>query len=315
MFNSAFGSNVIQGRVGVPYSGALAAGSGNGGIPFYFAKTSDPAVIINCTAGFGRCTLQGKRFYVPALAAAATDSDHHMVVVQPDGSELDAWEWGQSKNSSQKPPWYSGETVNVGWGGVSNVTSGNGWDLAGSGLTAAGNDGLAGIIREPEIASGQINHALTAQVYCSPTRTPVYPATAAAGQYNCNGFTMSSNQVTATGSRLWIDLTDSQINSLSNFSTAQKAVLHALHDYGAFVTDYSGYDPLSVGLMESQMPGYVYGNDIVGAWAAAHLPQWYQQNNTTWYYVLSSNDVANYIQPHLHVLKPCVNVGYPGGQC
>jgi hypothetical protein len=317
MFNPAFGSNQYQGRVGVPYGSAIAQGQGTGGFPFYFAQSSDPLVTINCTAGYGTCPMQGKKYNVPSRALAASNSDRHMVVIQPDGIELDVWEWGVNFNGggTQNPPWYGGETVNVGWGGLANVTTGTGWDEGGDGSTASGSDGLAGTIREPEIAAGVIAHALSATVYCSPTATPVYPATHSTAQTSCNGFKMQPNQIIAAGNRLWIDLTDAQINGLSQFTLAQRTILHALHDYGAFITDTSGYSPLGIDGVESQAPGYAYGNDIVGAWAAKNLPFWYGQSGVNWYDSFTANQITQTIQPHLHVLAPCVNNGYPGGKC
>ncbi len=317
MFDSALGSNQYQGSIATPESTALASNEGGGGLPYYFAKTSDPLVTINCTASFGTCSLQGKRFYVPAKAAYAQNNDHHMVVVQPSGLELDVWEWGQSFKSGtvQNPPWHNGEQVNIGWGGLADLTHGTGWDSANGGLTAGGSDGLAGTVREPELASGQIRHALTANTFCSPTSDYVYPAVHASNQQNCHGLHLAPNQIVAMGSRLWLDLSDSQIDSLAHFNSAQKTVLRALHEYGAFVNDNSGYDPLSIGVIESQIPGSVYGEDVVGQWGASHLPRWYDWKGLTWYAVLSASDMTNYIEPHLHVLAPCVNVGYPGSRC
>jgi hypothetical protein len=312
LFNSAFGPNQYQGRIGTPLANLLSSGSTTAAFPYYFAKTSDPSVIINCTANYGTCEMQGKHYNVPAAAMPANDSDHHMIVIQPNGTELDVWEWGNG--GSQQPPWKTNETVNVGWGGIANVTTGTGWDLGTNGMTAAGNDGLAGIIREPEIASGVIDHALTADIYCSPTTTPVYPALHSSDDTNCNGFQMSPNQIVATGNRLWIDMTDRQINAL-NLNNAQKTVLHALHDYGAFVIDYNNYDPISFGGLESQLPGYLYGDDIVSTWADRNLPFWFNASGVNWYDFLTSSDMNTLIQPHLHVLDPCVNNGYPGGKC
>jgi hypothetical protein len=319
LFNRAFGSNIHQGRIGAPFSKVLTSGVPAGGFPYYFAKTSDPSVLINCTANWGTCQMQGKHFYVPAQAMAATNIDHHIIIVQPNGTELDAFEWGYGgvgygQGGGQSPPWRNNETVNVGWGGIANLTNSDGWDLNTNGITAAGNDGLAGVIREPEIASGTINHALSAVIYCSPTATPVYPALHSSNQRNCNGFSMSQNQIVATGNRLWIDLTDNQINALS-IRNAQKTILHALHDYGAFVIDYNGYDPVSFGGLESQLPGYIYGADVVGSWAMANLPLWYSQGGVSWHDTLSDSDMNSIVQPHLHVLNPCVNTGYPNGRC
>jgi hypothetical protein len=319
LFNSAFGPNQYQGRIGTPMANLLSSGATTAAFPYYFAKTSDPYVIINCTAGYGTCEMQGKHYYVPASAMAATDVDHHMIVIQPNGTEVDAWEWGYGSvgygsGGGQQPPWKTNETVNISWGGIANVTTGTGWDLGTNGITAAGNDGLAGLIREPEIASGTIEHALSADIYCSPTTTPVYPALHSSDDTNCNGFSMSPNQIVATGNRLWLDLTDTQINAL-NLNTAQKTVLHALHDYGAFVIDYNQYDPIAFGGLESQLPGYLYGHDIVSSWANANLPFWFNQSGVNWYDLLTADDMNSIIQPHLHVLAPCVNNGFPGGQC
>jgi hypothetical protein len=53
----------------------------------------------------------------------------------------------------------------------------------------------------------------------------------------------------------------------------------------------------------------------VSSWANANLPFWFNQSGVNWYDLLTADDMNSIIQPHLHVLAPCVNNGFPGGQC
>jgi hypothetical protein len=60
------------------------------------AGSGDPLVTIRCHAGYGpggssACPLPS-HVYVAAKASGQNDVDHHMVIVQPDGTEADVWE-------------------------------------------------------------------------------------------------------------------------------------------------------------------------------------------------------------------------------
>ena len=282
--------------------------------PLYFAKTSDPLVKIQCTSGFGpggnnACPLPAQ-LNVPQLAAAATDSDHHIIIVQANGVEADIWEWQTS------PPYHSGQTIQVGWGGPANVTTGTGWDhgLDNGAATVSGNDLLGGYVFASEIAAGQINHALAVDLPCNPV-TQVYPALIGGGSFtNCSGATNTGTAPIAIGSRFWLDTPDATINSYP-ISNGEKTLLRALHDYGAFHIDTNNY-AFELMSLESPEPGAIYGNNFATPIYAANL-----YTGLGGYAIgitgqgTGSDDFDKYVKPHLHVLAPCVNNGYPGGQC
>jgi hypothetical protein len=116
-----------------PYDGA--------GLPVWFARTTDPLVTIRCHAGYGAGGSNGcplpSHVYVPAKATAQNDVDYHMVIVQPDGREVDVWEWGAGnfayeKNPAglQTPPWQRPRASTSGGAGRRTSSAGQGGTAA-----------------------------------------------------------------------------------------------------------------------------------------------------------------------------------------
>jgi hypothetical protein len=299
----------------------------NPGTPLYFAKTSDPKVNLRCNAGYGRnnsndCPLP-KAIYVPAKAAAANDYDHHIIIVEPDGREVDIWEWGTGNTDyavrpagQQQPPWIDGQTIQVGWGGVSNIVNGSGWDdgATNGAAVVSGGDLLAGFVSASDIRAGRINHALAVDLFCNPVGN-VYPAQIG-GNANphCNGAATSGDAPVGVGARFWLDTPDATIDTY-NVPIGEKAILHALHDYGAFHVDTNHYAFEFVGL-ESPLAGVRYGTDFATPIYAQNF-----SNALNGFAVgvpgegTGNDDFDTYIKPHLHVLDPCVNIGNPDGEC
>ncbi len=216
--------------------------------PVVFASTSDPYVSVQCTLycngwGSGGVGLPSK-MYVPKAARPATGSDHHLAVVQPNGEEYDMWYVKQDGSNTWLPPgansfhdWTSSDTISVGNGqDVGNFSTGSGQETSaiGNAATAGGAALAAGMVRESELAAGQIDHALFLASQCVGT-SYVYPAIQG-GDNVCSG----GGAQMIFGAHLWTSLTDAQIDALTGATADQKTILHALHDYGGYVMDSGG---------------------------------------------------------------------------
>jgi hypothetical protein len=91
-----------------------------------------------------------------------------------------------------------------------------------------------GLLDPRELTADQIKHVLYVAVGC-PDGNHVWPADRSDGYpKNC-----SVKGGPAEGKRVWLDLTNSQIDHLSDPKWA-KAILHAMHKYGFFIVDTAG---------------------------------------------------------------------------
>ena len=226
-FNSAGSQNVFvrQDEAG-PY---------DYGHPIYYASSSDPVVTINCRTYCDHADNGGlpATVHIPAHARPAGGDDSHMAVIQPDATEIDFF--GVTKPSGD-------------WGSAGNtaVTAGSAMNC-GSFVTGAGNDPNgavtvggaclgAGILRANELNAGRINHALFLVVNCAaPASQNQYPVQNGAGTDVCTNYS-AGHAAPPLGARLWLDYSDAQIAAMSA-APWEKAIMYALHDYGAFIED------------------------------------------------------------------------------
>jgi hypothetical protein len=204
-----------------PYFGE-ADSTGDWNHPYYFSKPTDPLFTIHCTESWGTCAVEGMQIHIPDAARAAGGSDGHMAVVdQVAGWEYDFW---QVKSKPQ-----GGGTITISWGGRTRVGTADA-DGLGSDATAALFGLMAGIIRYPEMAAGNINHALFLVIKCA--RGKVYPAQGL-------GADCSDGHAPAMGQHLYLDMGDDEIAAL-DAPDWQKTILRAMAHYGMFVGDTGG---------------------------------------------------------------------------
>jgi hypothetical protein len=101
---------------------------------------------------------------------------------------------------------------------------------------------LVGIIREQELASGSINHALSMTVLCSSGQPGVYPSRGGSGTA-CNdpkrGVGIDPTDAPAIGMQFQLVMTDQEINDLP-VPNWKKTILRAMAHYGMFVGDTGG---------------------------------------------------------------------------
>jgi hypothetical protein len=205
-------------RIALPGDFNLADDNGH---PVYLASATDPVVTVNCTA---YCGVASANINIPVSARPATGSDHHMGIIEPDGSEYDFY---GSTSTGTSP------TATTAFYRTSILGSGQ---MPGGGATS-GAALAAGVIRFDELARGIIPHALFVSANCV-TGTVVYPG-------GSQGKVCTSGTGPPVGARIQLTLTDAQINALSLLPWEQ-TILHALHDYGAYVMDTNG-DGIALG--------------------------------------------------------------------
>ena len=211
----------------------------SGGVPVYVAKSTDPMVNVTCRQ---YCQAGSVAINIPAQArpeAAICPGDCQMAVIEPNGTEYALY--GQS-------PAYSGgsslSVLGLAWASI----SGMGVDPNGMSLSSPGHAGgdvsngtMMATLSEPtvaEISSGTIAHALNINVACESGQ--VFPGSNAEDCASNFGYTGPP-----AGSRFQLALTNAQIdgtaaNSIgyNAASTApwERAILHAMHNYGAYAS-------------------------------------------------------------------------------
>jgi hypothetical protein len=202
--------------------------------PSFFAEPRDPLYTIRLTEPWGRNPIKGKRIPIPPGARPAGGSDGQMTVVTPEGWEYDFWQ-------AQAPSAHGG-VFTAAWGGRTRI-DGNGLH---SGGTASGFGNLAGMIREPELAAGHIDHALFITLRCASRRSPsrfgvkawisryVYPASN--GGSACPPSEWGAPPL---GTRFMLAMSESQIRALP-VPRWKKTILTALAQYGGYFGDTGG---------------------------------------------------------------------------
>lgn len=224
--------------------------SGSGGYdvshPVVVATTSDPLVKTSCYI-YCNGTTAPASVYIPAAARPAGGSDHHLAVVQPDGTEVDFWEVSQNstQGGSVARNWQSGDTLDFGSGAsCGNFSSGSGETT--NGATAGGGCLGAGLVRAAELNAGNIAHALFVGTNCVANYY-VYPATQTA-----QVCTDSSLPNVPLGARIQVIDTAAQIQAMP-LQPWEKTILIALHTYGGYIMDTGGSAPSTVGLVDVEI--------------------------------------------------------------
>jgi hypothetical protein len=191
------------------------------GIPIAAAATQSTLYNVGCT-DYG-CATQFPRMHIPAGAAPDTGSDGHLVVLQPDGQELDMWV-GQHTASG----WTAGSRWVQSTGGPA-VNCGAGHHC--SGADAANFALAAGVIRPEEIAQGHIDHALAITTPDTRSGFIACPATNTDGHHNDpNALPIGAH----------VQLSPSVNVASLPIPGWQKVIAVALQQYGAYVIDTGG---------------------------------------------------------------------------
>jgi hypothetical protein len=115
--------------------------------PVFYASTTDPQYKIKLEEPWGENSIQGVTIRIPKYATGAEGgTDHHMSVIEQDGTEYDFWKVLEKVDGSPG-------TLRASWGGKGSYTGDANGVSPTSGATAAGFMLGAGLIRYPEIAA------------------------------------------------------------------------------------------------------------------------------------------------------------------
>jgi len=214
-------------------------GEDSGGFPVYTAKSTDPMVTVTCTQ---YCQSNSIAINIPAQArpeARICPGDCQMAIIEPNGMEYALY--------GQSPAYNGGSTLSVvGLAWASITGSGvdpNGMSLGnpGRGGGDVANGSMMATMALPtvaEISSGTIPHAININVPCESGQ--VYPGSNAEDCASNFGYTGP-----AAGARFQLNLTKDQINGVAanaigyvaaNTAPWEKAILLAMHNYGAYAT-------------------------------------------------------------------------------
>ncbi len=272
--------------------------------PIVVATSTDPLVTPHCTV-YCDPTYLKTPIHIPALARPSSGSDHHLSVVQPDGTEIDMWLVSRAAGAGD---WRNGDTVNYG-GGNSCGSFYSGTGFVSDAATVGGACLGAGVVRAAELASGVIPHALFIVTACMD-HSYVYPASQP-GDYVCSG----GGPHVPNGAHVWLDLSDSAIDGLA-IKPWEKTILHALHQYGAFVGDTKGITPahtdnLNQIRFESDAQFAAFGATPAMAALAKSLGWNPVSVQSATRYVASDDWQPVNWRAHLHIVDPC----YAQGSC
>jgi hypothetical protein len=213
------------------------------GIPIVTAEEHSDRSKVGCTL-YG-CFRGVGAVHIPAGAQPNGGSDHHLVVLQPDGTELDMWVGLHTSNGwTASARWLQSAT-----GPAANCSAGGpcGADAANFALGS-------GVVRPEEIAQGHIDHALAITTPYTRQGYVACPATHGDGRH-------SDPRALPIGAHLQLDPT-------LNVATLpiprwQKVIAVALQRYGGYVEDTGG----SVAIYAQSNLGRGYD-----AWAKAGVP-------------------------------------------
>lgn len=258
--------------------------------PVYYSKADSPVFRVNCVL-WRRCAVEGLELRIPDEARPAAGGDGHMAVVdQRAGWEYDFWQ------VRRKPK--GGGTLVVSHGGRTRI---RGTGL-GSNATAAHFGLLAGIVRPQELAAGRIAHALFITVRCSSGRS-VYPSAPRGTGAPCRRFGEPDAGAPPMGARLWLDMSEREINRLA-VPDWKRTVLRALHRYGGFVGDTLNGNS-SFGIMVESGASYTsFGYEDPWRKLAEELGAGEWQGKR----VLDLNTRPDW-RRHLKIVHPCITRG------
>jgi hypothetical protein len=249
--------------------GGTAETAGDWSHPAFYALPSDPAFTLHATAT-SFSPIEGMKIPIPLAARPAGGADGHMTVVTPEGWEYDFWQVHEKRLPTHVLTFSNGGRTRIDGSGL------------GSGATASGFGSLAGMIRAPELAAGQINHALFIVLKCAAKGTGfgygatatsygssyVYPAT-----HGGSVCPPEDANAVPLGAHFMLAMSDPQIQALA-VPAWKKAILTALAHYGGYVGDTGGP---GFGLMFESSTTYTalgLADPLVSFGAQNFLPRW-----------------------------------------
>lgn len=223
--------------------------------PIYYARPDDPELTIDA----GSYAASGHRIRVPAAARATVSTDAHIAVVQPGGWVYEAWNTSQVGSGVLRAQIVARQRYD----GLALVTPEmQALDRTIGGTTASYFGHHAGLIRGPELAAGEIRHALFCSVFAGawdlsfgygvepgiiadPTGSHanaryargdgsvLWPA------YKGDAADRSLGVLAPMGAWFWLEMTDDEIAATAA-PAWEKTIARAMARYGAIFGDTGG---------------------------------------------------------------------------
>jgi hypothetical protein len=192
------------------------------GIPVAIAQPSSRAYDVTCRTYSCTGPVLAR---IPRAAAPSRGDDAHLVVLDPDGKELDLW---RARYDAHRDAWSAGSRFVT-------STSGSGQLCTPpqqcNGSVTAGFAQLAGVVRPEEIAAGRIEHALALSVPDTRAGTWACPATH-------TDATRTTPGAVPIGAHVQLD--PALDVAAQPWPAWQKVLAVALQEYGGYVTDTGG---------------------------------------------------------------------------
>jgi hypothetical protein len=259
--------------------------------PFFFSSVLDPSYVIHCIrTGEVACPIDGEWVRIPVGASPAGGTDHHLIILDQD----DNLEWDFFDVRA-----ISGGVLTTGTAGKEPI-SGDGNSSRPASCSDAACVGLtAGMIREEELASGVIHHALFIVVHCTNAAT-VFPGNPT------NGGTSCADSNVPTGQWFRLNADDNEIESLP-VAEWQKTILYAMRDYGMFVGDEG-----SNGAFEFEVESPATWSATANPWTVyAEQEQPNPDSNITgdggfYFFHVGWGVSGSWLVAHLQAIDPCV---------
>jgi hypothetical protein len=295
MFPGAGTGHIVRNQEAGPY---------DYGHPVYFASVSDPVINVTC----GNCSSNvPSTIHIPANAQPAQGSDGHLVVVQPDMTEIDFY-CGWSACAGHTALWKNGDRISAGYvANVGSFTTGSGMANM-NGTTALDSASAAGLLQAGELASGHINHALFVVVDC--VVGSVYPAPAGASTTQCTGGVGAP-----LGGVLYYDVPDAVTEANTALRPWERAILEAAHDHGWIIGDHANVSgqsvfPSGVTFMAASAESQ-YAFNGPDPWSALAAQGWWSARlsgalTPRWTGADPWTPGGVNLNAHLHLLDPCV---------
>lgn len=203
----------------------------SGSYPVYYASATDPTFTLSCDGGASPCQHVPATLPMPQGARGAGTADHHLIVVQPNGTAYAFEQFNDNGSGTGTtfpiacPPC----TVSVKGGGFATsltMYAGGGVCTTCDGSQAAYTPVEQGLLDPRELVRGLIPHAINVAVFC-PSSSFFWPA------HRSDGPCPSGP---GEGELIWLNLSDAQIANLG-FCSWETTILIAMHHYGLFVGD------------------------------------------------------------------------------
>ena len=216
--------------------------------PYFFSQSSDPLFTVDSSRPGSPDGLQVR---IPSNARPAAAEDSHLAVFDQDGG----YEYSFFGFPKSRPA--GGGTISAQLVQRAKIDEGGAAEQITGFSTAAALGNMAGIVRQPELAAGRIDHALFL-VTGDTNGQQVFPA-------RSYGRACDESDCPPTGQWLMLDMSESEIAALP-VADWQKTIYRALAKYGGWIGDQGGSTAL---LVQAEGPTTWRDENPWLAWAEA----------------------------------------------